>query len=206
MPHNCLLAALLFLVMVGCQPDLPVEVDEAMALLPAELDYNQHVKPVLSDKCFACHGPDKAKQKAGLRLDIAENAYDDLPESPGKVAIDPGSLSKSEVVRRILSSDPDQVMPIPKSNLSLTAYEKAVLVKWIQQGAEYKPHWAFVKPEMPDIPVHRQRGLGQKPHRQFYIGQISRGKTESGQRSQSRIAHPAGDLRPDGPAAYTGRN
>ncbi len=123
-----------------------------MTLLPAELDYNQHVKPILSDKCFACHGPDKAKQKAGLRLDLASNAYDDLPESPGKVAIDPGSLKNSEVFRRILSTDPDVMMPTPESHLSLTAYDKAVLVKWIQEGAEYKPHWAFVKPERPKIP------------------------------------------------------
>ena len=74
------LYGLAFLGIVGCQPELPQEVNSAMTLLPAELDYNQHVKPILSDKCFACHGPDKAKQKAGLRLDLAVNAYDDLPE------------------------------------------------------------------------------------------------------------------------------
>jgi hypothetical protein len=146
------LYGLAFLGIVGCQPDLPDEVNSAMTLLPAELEYNQHVKPILSDKCFACHGPDKAKQKAGLRLDLASNAYDALPESPGKVAIDPGSLKNSEVFRRILSTDPDVMMPTPESHLSLTAYEKAVLVKWIQEWAEYKPHWAFVKPEMPKIP------------------------------------------------------
>lgn len=145
------------LIAFGCQPDLPDDVSQAMSTLPQALEYNRHVKPILSDKCFACHGPDKAKQKAGLRLDLAENAYDDLPESPtrrtaGKVAIDPGNLKNSEVFRRILSDDPDIVMPTPKSHLSLTAHEKAVLVKWIQDGAEYKPHWAFTKPERPDVP------------------------------------------------------
>lgn len=152
MRNSVLFIGLLLFVAFGCQPDLPEDVSLAMQVLPAELDYNQHVKPILSDKCFACHGPDKAKQQAGLRLDLAENAYDDLPESPGKVAIDPGDLADSEVVRRILSSDPDEVMPTPKSHLALTTEEKAVLIKWIQDGAEYKPHWAFTKPERPDIP------------------------------------------------------
>ena len=86
---------------------VPEEVAAAYDKLPAELDYNQHVKPVLSDKCFACHGPDKAKQKAGLRLDVAQAAYGQLPENPGKVAVKPGSLAKSELVHRILSNDPD---------------------------------------------------------------------------------------------------
>ncbi len=146
MRYTFLLLGVTLLTVLGCQPDLPQDVHVAMASLSAELDYNQHVKPILSDKCFACHGPDKAKQQAGLRLDLASNAYDDLPKSPGKVAIDPGSLKNSEVFRRILATDPDVVMPTPKSHLSLTAYEKAVLIKWIQDGAEYKPHWAFTKP------------------------------------------------------------
>ncbi len=143
---------LLAIFTFSCRPDLPEEVSAAMELLPEELDYNMHVKPILSDKCFACHGPDMAKQQAGLRLDLAANAYDELPESPGKVAIDPGSLRNSEVFRRIVATDPDVVMPTPESHLSLTAYEKAVLIKWIDEGAEYKPHWAFEKPVMPKIP------------------------------------------------------
>ena len=140
------------LAMVGCSPELPEEIAAAYKELPDELDYNQHVKPILADKCFACHGPDKAKQKAGLRLDIAEFAFANLPENPNKVAIDPGDLKDSEVFHRILSSDPDYVMPTPNSHLSLTAQEKAVLVKWIEDGAEYKPHWAFVAPEKSGVP------------------------------------------------------
>jgi hypothetical protein len=148
-----------FLVCIGtwfalnsCGPSLPEEIKLAQASLPNDLDYNIHVKPILSDKCFACHGPDKAKQKAGLRLDLADFAYGELPESPGKVAIKPGSLNSSEFFHRIISADPDYQMPTPESHLSLTAYEKAVLIKWIDDGAEYKPHWAFVKPEQPKVP------------------------------------------------------
>ena len=126
---------------------LPEDVAVAYKNLPATLDYNQHVKPILSDKCFACHGPDKAKQKAGLRLDLADAAYAPLPESPGKVAISPRNLKKSEVFHRIISTDPTYLMPTPKSHLTLSAHEKAVLIKWIEDGAVYQPHWAFVKPQ-----------------------------------------------------------
>jgi len=154
---------LLVLLMTGCclyacSPDLPDDVAAAYNTLPEALDYNRDVKPVLSDKCFACHGPDKAKQKAGLRLDIPEAAYAELPENPGKVAIDPGSLRGSELFHRILSADPGYMMPSPESHLKLSAREKAVLVKWIQQGAEYKPHWAFVKPEETPVPEPEKKG------------------------------------------------
>lgn len=131
----------------SCSPSLPKEVALAYRDLPARLDYNLHVKPVLADKCFACHGPDKAKQKAGLRLDLAEAAFAELPENPGKYAIKPGSLSGSEFFHRIVSADPEYIMPVPASHLELSAKEKAILIKWIEDGAVYKPHWAFVKPE-----------------------------------------------------------
>lgn len=139
-------------ILIGCSPDLPEEVAVAYGTLPNELDYNLHIKPILADKCFACHGPDKAKQKAGLRLDVADFAFANLPKHPDKVAIDPGDLNDSEVFHRIISSDPEYMMPTPNSHLSLTAQEKAVLVKWIEDGAEYKPHWAFVVPEKADVP------------------------------------------------------
>ncbi|TDB67545.1 DUF1553 domain-containing protein [Arundinibacter roseus] len=127
-------------------PELPRDVADEYKKLTYALDYNQHVKPILSDKCFACHGPDKAKQEAGLRLDLPITAYSPLPESPGKVAISLGNLKKSEVFYRILSKDPTYVMPTPKSHMSLSAKEKAILIKWIEQGAVYQVHWAFVKP------------------------------------------------------------
>ena len=131
---------------------LPEDVNAAYLKLPSVIDYNEHVKPILSDKCFKCHGPDKAKQKAGLRLDMQASAYGPLPESPGKFAIVPGNLNKSELYHRILSSDPDYMMPHPKSHLALDAKEKAILIKWIETGAVYKPHWAFVAPQKKAIP------------------------------------------------------
>ncbi|MGJ8697640.1 MAG: DUF1549 domain-containing protein, partial [Verrucomicrobiaceae bacterium] len=115
--------------------------------------YNTDVRPILSDKCFLCHGPDKKNNKADLRLDTPEGAFAALGKSGNKHAIVPGSLEKSEAWRRIISSDPDEVMPTPKSKLpTLTDDEKRIVARWIEQGAEYQPHWSFVP--LPDqIPV-----------------------------------------------------
>ena len=129
----------------------PAELVAVEATLPEKVDYNLHVKPILSDRCFACHGPDKAKQQAGLRLDTPEGAYEALVKS-GHKAIVPGDLANSELVNRIISHDPEVVMPTPKSNLTLTAEEKAMLIRWVEQGAEYKEHWSLVAPTMPEIP------------------------------------------------------
>jgi hypothetical protein len=145
------------LCLCSCAPELPPAVAQAYQQLPTELDYNQHVKPILSDKCFTCHGPDKAKRKAGLRLDVAEAAYAELPENPGKVAIAKGNLRRSEVFHRILSTDPEYTMPSPQSHLTLSDHEKAVLIKWIEDGAIYQPHWAFVPPQKPNVPTVKQK-------------------------------------------------
>lgn len=172
MKVRAIILLLCTLAVCSCGPDLPEDVQLAYEELPEELDYNQHVKPVLSDKCFACHGPDKAKQKAGLRIDIQEAAYSDLPENKGKVAIDPGDLKNSEVFHRILSADPDYMMPTPSSHLSLNAKEKAILVKWIRDGAAYKPHWAFVKPEKTDVPEVKNEDWVKNPIDNFILAKL----------------------------------
>lgn len=107
-----------------------------------------------------------------MRLDIAEFAFASLPENPNKVAIDPGDLKDSEVFHRILSSDPDYAMPTPNSHLSLTAQEKAVLVKWIEDGAEYKPHWAFVAPEEPSVPDVKNEEWAVNPIDHFILKKL----------------------------------
>ncbi|MEM9144526.1 MAG: DUF1549 domain-containing protein, partial [Bacteroidota bacterium] len=133
-------------------PDMPKGVALAYGELPEEIDFNQEVKPILSDKCFLCHGPDENKISAGLQLHLPELAYAELQDSPGKYAIVPGNTGKSEFVHRILTSDPERVMPEPESHLSLTDYEKAVLVKWIEEGAQYRDHWAFTPPKPQKLP------------------------------------------------------
>ncbi|CAM4247885.1 DUF1553 domain-containing protein [Zobellia nedashkovskayae] len=150
----------LALVLFSCGgPDLPEDVELAYEKLPEKVDFNQHVKPILSDKCFICHGPDKAKIKGGLQLHDPELAYAESTNTPGLFSIDPGNPGNSEVVRRILTDDPEIIMPAPASHLNLSPKEKAMLVKWIEQGAEYKDHWAFLKPEKHDIPKVKQTDL-----------------------------------------------
>ncbi len=117
-----------------------------------QISYNFHIRPILSDKCFACHGPDANKRESGLRLDKEEGAFMALKESPGKFALVAGNIEQSQVYHRIISTDPSELMPPPESNLSLTEKEIELIKAWIKQGAKYEPHWAFVKADKPTLP------------------------------------------------------
>ncbi len=112
--------------------------------LPKKVDFNYDVKPILVQNCYLCHGPDPSSRKGDLRLDTFEGATA-LREN-GK-AIEPGSPGRSELIKRITHEDPSVMMPPPESNLVLSEYDIAVLTKWIDQGAEWKPHWSFIQPE-----------------------------------------------------------
>ncbi len=118
--------------------------------LPEIVDYNFHVKPILADRCYQCHGPDENTRMGGLRLDIEEEAFAKL--SSGNTALVKGNAGRSEIFHRILSEDPDMLMPPPDSKLTLTNAEKATIIKWIEQGAEWKQHWSFIDVERPDVP------------------------------------------------------
>jgi hypothetical protein len=116
------------------------------------VSYNFDIRPILSDKCFACHGPDAQKREAGLRLDLAEGAYAKLKDNKG-FAIFPGKPEQSEVYRRITSSDPSYQMPTPESHLGLLNESEVSLVReWIKEGARYEKHWAFEVPVLPAVP------------------------------------------------------
>ena len=121
--------------------------------LPDTIDYNFHIKPILSDNCYTCHGPDANKRKAGLRLDLAENAYSELPESPGEFPIVAGKPSKSAIYRHISSDKPDELMPPPDSKLALNSFEKKLIKKWIEQGGKFEKHWAFLAPKKKELPT-----------------------------------------------------
>ena len=116
------------------------------------VDFNFHIRPILSDKCFACHGPDANKREAGLRLDTKEGAYAALKDEPSQYAIFAGNREKSEVWHRINSEDPSEIMPPPEFNVVLTPEEKELIGQWIEQGAEYKDHWAFIPPQKSERP------------------------------------------------------
>ena len=133
--------------------DKPAAITQLSDQLPETVDYNLHVKPILSDKCFFCHGPDKNSQKAGLELATREGALAALKKAKDKHAIVPGDLANSEIYHRIVTADEHDMMPPKASNRVLSNYEKAILIKWIEQGAEYKPHWALIKPQKLDLPT-----------------------------------------------------
>ncbi|HEX6849684.1 MAG TPA: PSD1 and planctomycete cytochrome C domain-containing protein [Chitinophagaceae bacterium] len=120
---------------------------------PARVDFNIHIRPILSDRCFKCHGPDEKQRQANLRLDIADSAFAVLKESPGMFAIVPGKPDQSQVYHRIITEDTAERMPPPSSNLVLSEYEIKLIQKWIKQGAEYKPHWAFIAPRPQQLPA-----------------------------------------------------
>ena len=124
---------------------------------PSIVDFNRDVRPILADRCFPCHGPDEGAaagrvkgrgesrgRPAGLRLDTADGAIALLKS--GRHAIVPHNLAQSEAARRIESLDPDEIMPPPELKRPLNPEERAVLLRWIEQGAVYQPHWAFVAP------------------------------------------------------------
>src|SRR5262249_19881949 len=106
-------------------------------------------RPILSKACFACHGPDAAQREAELRLDLAESAQSLQRDRP---AIVPGKPEESELVHRINSDDPDVRMPPPRSKKELTARQKTILQRWIQEGAEYELHWSLIPPIRPKVP------------------------------------------------------
>ena len=116
----------------------------------AKVDFQRDVRPIISAKCYHCHGPDDAAREAKLRLDIRDEA---VKERKGKTfAIKPGDVKNSEVVARISTTNADDIMPPPKTGHPLTKEEIETLKRWVQQGAPYADHWAFSKPVSPDVP------------------------------------------------------
>jgi len=119
-----------------------------------QIEFNRDIRPLLSDACFACHGPDENTREGSLRLDQAAAASSVLPS--GMRAVDPGKPLSSELVRRIFATDPETVMPPPETGKRLTEPQKALLKRWIEQGAPYEAHWSFTpvkRPRVPQAPV-----------------------------------------------------
>lgn len=124
----------------------------APAAAPPRLSFNRDIRPILSDNCFACHGPDNANRQAGLRLDAFELATAELDS--GARAIVPENVAASELIARVISDDPDSVMPPPHAKIGrLTDEQVETLERWIAEGAKYEPHWAFLPPHQPEAPV-----------------------------------------------------
>jgi Protein of unknown function (DUF1553)/Protein of unknown function (DUF1549)/Concanavalin A-like lectin/glucanases superfamily/Planctomycete cytochrome C len=168
-PGFLVLVAGLGFLSAGCAPKDPLQ-----ASLPDEIDYNWDVRPILSDNCFRCHGHDEKKREAGLRLDERDSAVAELPESPGKHAIVPGDPDGSELIRRITNKDPDEVMPPPETHKVLSERDIAILKAWIDDGAKYKAHWAYVAPEHSKPPRSKFSGQAANDIDRFVFAKLEK--------------------------------
>ena len=141
--------------------------------LPKEVSYNFDIRPILSDKCYACHGPDANKRKADLRLDQPESAFAALKEHPGAHALVAGKPELSELFLRVSTVDTESLMPPVASNLpALTPHEVALIKKWIEQGAKYEKHWAFTSPVKSALPGVNNKNWPQNEIDYFILQKI----------------------------------
>ena len=139
--------------------------------VPAAISFNHHVRPILSENCFYCHGPDESERKSGLRLDTPKGAATDLG---GYAAIVPGDIAASELWARITASDADELMPPADSHRTLSSSDKEILRRWIEAGAEYEIHWAFQKPSRvaPPEPAQEHAAWPVNPIDQFVLADL----------------------------------
>ncbi|MEZ6148351.1 MAG: DUF1549 domain-containing protein [Planctomycetaceae bacterium] len=129
------------------------------------LEYNRDVRPILAEYCFACHGPDSASRKADLRLDQREAAIE-------VGALVPGDIDNSQMIARILSDDPDELMPPPEIKKSLSAEQINILKRWVTDGAEYQPHWSLIPPTRPEFPAVQNQGWVKNPIDAFVLARL----------------------------------
>lgn len=135
----------------------------------AAVDFNRDIRPILSDNCFACHGPDKGKRKAKLRLDLQTGATTDLG---GHAAVVPGKPDQSEMIRRIHSTDPEEMMPPPDSLAKLSETQKQRLATWIREGAPWAEHWIFIPPKQSSLPKNKDQKWAQNQIDRFILARL----------------------------------
>src|SRR5437764_9427879 len=126
------------------------------------IGFNRDIRPILSENCYACHGPDKNQRKAKLRLDVREVALE-------REAIVPGKPEQSKLVEHVFATDPDEVMPPPKTGKKLTTPQKELLKKWIAAGAEYEPHWPYIIAQRTEPPQTKNSIWARNPIDAFVL-------------------------------------
>jgi hypothetical protein len=142
----------------------------ALEPLPTKIQFNRDVRPILSENCFACHGPDKNKRKADLRLDMDSGGA--LVDHKGHFPIVAGNLAKSELYRRITSQKADDLMPPPDSDKKLSARQIEILRRWIEQGAAWQPLWSFIPPQRPELPQVNDANWCRNPIDRFILARL----------------------------------
>jgi hypothetical protein len=167
---------LIWLLLVVC---CKTPESEVTGVVPDRIDFNFHVRPILSDRCYKCHGPDENARKANLRLDIKEGAFALVDSAENRYAIVPGDLGKSHLIKRVSSDNPDYMMPPPESKLDLAAHEIEILKRWIEQGASWKEHWAFIPPGLPEIPEVSDTEWPKNPIDNFILSRLDQQNLKS---------------------------
>lgn len=137
----------------------------------AAVDYGRDILPILSDNCYHCHGPDPKARQAGLRLDTKEGAF---RVRKGRAVIEPGKTAASELIRRVTSSDPDEVMPPADSKRKLTPLQITLLRQWVDEGARWGVHWAFVPPAQPVLPAVKHKNWVRYPIDRFIVARLEK--------------------------------
>lgn len=158
------LAALLLLL-------APVFATETGDQSKDKIDFNRDIRPILANNCLLCHGPDPKVRKGDLRLDTYEGA---VALKDGHAAIVPGKPAQSEAIRRVTTTDKDDLMPPAKSGKKLTKEQIALLSRWIEQGGKYEKHWAFVKPVRPQVPEIPPGGGARTDIDRFILARLSK--------------------------------
>ncbi|MEX0742131.1 MAG: PSD1 and planctomycete cytochrome C domain-containing protein, partial [Phycisphaeraceae bacterium] len=138
--------------------------------LPETVDYARDIRPILSENCFTCHGPDEQTREGGLRLDLRQEAI--KPATSGFAAIVPGDVEESELTHRILADHEIDIMPPPDANRELNERDKQLLIRWIEEGAEYAPHWAFEPPVQAELPEVSDPAWPRNPIDHFVLAEL----------------------------------
>ncbi len=136
------------------------------------IGFNRVIRPLLSDRCYPCHGPDSVNRKAQIRFDRPESLFDPLPRDPDKRAFVPFKPLESEAYLRMTSDDSDEVMPPAKSHLKLNAAEKELFRKWIEQGAHWEQYWAFITPVRPALPDVKDKSWPKNEIDRFILARL----------------------------------
>jgi len=136
------------------------------------IDFNRDIRPILSDHCYSCHGPDEGKRKSGLRLDVQQDAFRELKS--GRRALVAGDLKASSLIERVTSSDPDEIMPPPKGGKALTPAQIELLKRWVTAGAEWQRHWSFTAPERSPLPEVKDRRWARNELDRFILARLER--------------------------------
>jgi hypothetical protein len=148
---------------------LPTRLIASQGPIPSTIDFNRDIRPILSENCYFCHGPDKNKRKADLRLDEHDGLFSVIKDHSTVV---PGKPDESELFKRVTASDPAERMPDPKSNKRLSDRQIAVLRKWIEQGAPWKGHWAYIPPVRPAMPEVADDAFVTNPIDRFVLARL----------------------------------